>query len=124
MPRIHHISRYNAGSNEECLSVAPLLVKFSILKTIFGILLSDEWDDFDAPLWDFDHPHDIHHIQNNTRRDPGKLDYTSQSHEGLCSKHLIEEEIGWWHGSNPHEEEHHSHEYPVDDISFTKLRVP
>lgn len=52
----------------------PTFSQVSILKTTFGFLLSDERDDFDATLCNFDHPHDIHYIQNNTSRDPGTLD--------------------------------------------------
>lgn len=108
--------------NKGAWQTSPL-IKFSILKTIIGFLLSDERYDFDAPFRDFDHPHDIHHIQNNTSNEPSTLDYKSHSDVGFCSIDRIQEAIKRKHYSNPNNEEHHCHKNSIDDISFGKLRI-
>lgn len=101
---------------------APL-IKFSVLKATLGFLLSDEGDDLNTSFCDFDHPHDIHHIQNKTGSDPGTLDHKSEPHVGFCSVHGVHEEIQRRYREDPYYEKDHCHENAIDDIGFGKLGV-
>lgn len=99
------------------------LIEFPILKASLGFLLSDERDDLDASFCNFDHPHDIHHIQNKTSSDPGTLDCKSKPYVGLCSVHGVHKEIQRRDCNDPHYEKDHCHEDSIDDVGFGKLGV-
>lgn len=99
------------------------LIEFSVLKAILRFFLSDERDDFEASFRDFDHPHDIHHIQNKTRREPNKLNCKSNPYEGFCSVHGVHVGIHWRYCNDPHNEKDHCHENSIDDVGFGKLGV-
>lgn len=95
-------------------------VQFPVLKTGPGLLLSEERDDSEAALRDFDHPHDVHHVQNNAGQHPGALDLQPEPRVGLGPQHGVDEGVEERHGGDPHREEHHGHEDAVDDVGLGK----
>lgn len=69
------------------------------------------------------HPHDIHDVQADAGEDPSAAAAEGDPVEGLRAVHGAHSGVVYWHDSDPHQEKHSRHQYPVSHVRLGNFGV-
>lgn len=96
-------------------SIQMIVNVVEIIRTrlVIFLLAPCSCDDPVAATGNFIHPYDIEHIQTHAGDNPGHLRTQAKPLEGGCTKRAKHFRPVWWHHSNAHQEEGHSHGHTV-----------